>query len=341
MQFDRENLHNIVNGILFVFTFAFLSIQLAEVTWIKSIGINSTILAIILGIFFSNTFRSWWPLKWASGIQFSSKQLLRFAIILYGFRVSFQEIASVGVKGLILDVLIVAITLIVGTLIGVKVFKMDRQLSLLISAGAAICGAAAVLAVESVLKSEPYKASVAVGTVVLFGTLAMFLYPLLQHLGLFGMNESQFGIMSGASIHEVAQVVVAGNNISTYSGNLAVIVKMTRVLLLVPVLIILSFYINRSSSKYQFNDIFKCVPLFALMFIVITLFNSLHVLPTNMVKIINQIDVFLLTMAMAAIGMETNLTKLKTVGLKPIYLASVLCIGLMTGAYCLIKLIHF
>lgn len=341
MQEYRSNLSHTLNGVLFVFTFALLSTQLAQLSWIKSIGINSTIIAIILGILFSNTLRYSWSFKWTLGIQFSAKQLLRFAIILYGFRVSFQEIFSVGIKGLLVDVIIVGVTLIGGTFIGEKLFKMDRHLSLLISAGAAICGAAAVLAIESILKSETYKTTVAIATVVLFGTLAMFIYPLLQHLHLLGLNDSQYGIYSGATIYEVAQVVVAANNVSTHAGNLAVVVKMTRVLLLVPVIILLSFYNNHSNETLKIRNITKNIPLFALIFIIIIFFNSLHLLPPPTVQLINQLDVFLLTMAMAAIGIETNLSKLKMVGLKPIYLAITLFFGLIIGGYFLVKLIHF
>lgn len=219
-----------------------------------------------------------------------------------------------------------------------KIFKLDRHLALLISAGSAICGAAAVMAAEGILTSEAYKATVAVGTVVLFGTIAMFLYPCLQHLGIFGFNDNQFGMFVGASIHEVAQALVAGNNVSSEAGTIAIIVKMTRVLLLVPALISLSLF-ERGMQKNS-NKKFKItIPWFAVLFIVMIGFNSLHLLPASLINLINKFDIFLLTMAMAAIGIETNIQKIKKVGLKPLYLATLLFLWLTCLAYLLIKLL--
>jgi len=336
MPFSKENRSYTLNGVLFIALFALSSTYLAEIPWIMKTGINSLIIAIVLGITYGNTLRHKMPIEWSPGIQFSAKQLLRLAIVLYGFRISFQQIASIGITGLILDILVVSLTLVLGTFIGVKLFKLDRHLALLISAGSAICGAAAVLAVESVLKSEPYKATVAIGTVVLFGTIAMFLYPFLQHLGILGFNDSQFGLFAGASIHEVAQTLVAGNNVSAQAGNIAVIVKMTRVLLLVPVLLLLSFYEKQRGVNHS-NNIKTSIPWFAILFVITIGFNSLNLLPTITINIINKLDIFLLTMAMAAIGIETNLAKLKKVGLKPVYFAIVLFLWLIGGVYFLIK----
>lgn len=339
MVFSKEHRGPTLSGILFVALFALASMYLAEMPWLMKAGISSLVIAIVLGIVYSNTLRHHLPNLWAPGVQFSAKQLLRLAIILYGFRVSFQQIAAVGIEGLLIDLLVVIFTLLLGYWAGVKLLKLDRHLALLISTGSAICGAAAVLAVEDVLHSEPYKATVAVGTVVLFGTIAMFLWPVLQHAGILGMTENQYGIFAGASVHEVAQALVAGTNVSPEAGNVAVIVKMTRVLLLVPVLIFLSLYENRRSAVQTGGAKIKFgVPWFAVLFAVMIGFNSLNLLPAFVVKLINQWDVFFLTMAMGAIGMETNLQKIKKVGLKPLYLAIGLFLWLLISVY---ALIHF
>lgn len=337
MPFSKLNRAHTCNGILFVGLFALASLYLAEIHWLAQSGISALVIAILLGIIYGNTLREQMPAQWVPGIQFSAKRLLRLAIILYGFRVSFQQIASVGMEGLLIDIVIVVSTLLVGTYVGIKFFKLDKELSLLISSGAAICGAAAVLAVEDMVKSEAYKASVAVGTVVLFGTIAMFLYPVLQHKGLFGFTDSQFGVYVGASVHEVAQALVAGSNVSSEAGNVAVIVKMTRVLLLVPVLLFLSIYASRAVQQTEKRTI--VIPWFALGFAAVIGFNSLHLLPQSAVNFLNHLDILLLTMAMAAIGIETNLAKIKKVGLKPLYLALFLFAWLMGSAYLLIRFI--
>ncbi len=337
MAFSKKNRASTLNGLLFVALFAFSSLYLAENPWVMQAGISSLVLAIVMGIIYSNTLRHRLPDEWVPGVHFAGKTLLRLAIILYGFRVSFQQIASIGMEGLLLDIFMVGATLLLGYVIGVKFFKLDRHLTLLIVSGAAICGAAAVLAVETVLKSEAYKATVAVGTVVLFGTMAMFLYPILQHAGVFGFTDNQYGIFAGASIHEVAQALVAGSNVSSEAGNVAVIVKMTRVLLLVPTLIFLSLIENRRMATIHHTKPRLTIPWFAVIFIGVIGFNSLNLLPLACIEIMNKIDIFLLTMAMAAIGMETNFNKVKKVGLKPLYLATLLFVWLTLSAWWLVK----
>lgn len=329
---------SLLGGILFVATFALISFYITAIPGVAKFGINPLLIAIILGIFYSNTLRTFLPAPhhWTSGIQFSAKKILRLAIIFYGFRISFQQIALIGMPGLLLDIFAVAGTLIMGGVIGKKLLKLDSHLSLLIGVGAAICGAAAVLAVEDVLKSEPYKTSVAIGTVVLFGTLSMFIYPLLQHAGILGLTENQYGLFIGASVHEVAQVVVAGNDFSIQAGNIAVIVKMTRVLLLIPTLLLLSWVESRNQPTDN-KKLAVIIPWFALGFAAVVAFNSLHLLPTITVSFINQMDIFLLTMAMAAIGLETHFSKIKKVGLKPLYLAVALTLWLLITVWVWVK----
>ena len=342
MPFTTENRHHTFNGIIFALLFALSSNYIASFEWVRNHGFSPLVIAIILGMIYGSTLRRHLPHEWTPGIQFCAKKILRFAIVLYGFRLTFQDVYQVGIHGFTLDLAIVVLTMIMGVFVGVKLFKLDRDIAILISSGAAICGAAAVLATEGVLKSEPYKAAFAVITVVLFGTLGMFLYPFLQHMNYLGLNETQYGIYVGATIHEVAQVVVAGAAVSPEAGNIAVIVKMTRVMLLAPMLIVLGFYIaNFSKNKpttpegNKISSALKSIPWFAVMFIVVVGFNSLRLLPQSILVLINGIDTFLLTMAMAALGIETNFVKVKQIGLKPIYFALFLFAWLIGGGYLL------
>jgi uncharacterized integral membrane protein (TIGR00698 family) len=323
-----------LQGLLVVFILTFLSSLIIKLPFLANAGISPLVLAIILGIGVGNIVKL--PHSFAPGIQFAAKRLLRIAVVLYGFNVSFQEIASVGIHALLIDIIVVASTLLVGFYLGRKYFKIDYHLALLISAGAAICGAAAVLAIEEVIKSEPHKTTIAIATVVLFGTLSMFLYPLMQNAGLFGFSEAQFGLFAGASIHEVAQALVAGSNVSSNAGNIAVIVKMMRVLLLVPVLFIIAYLTSRYTTAKKRKRII--VPWFALGFVAVIAFNSLHLLSQSTVKSINQFDLILLTMAMGAIGLETKLAKMKQVGIKPFYLAVTLFAWLLTSVYLMVSM---
>lgn len=338
MPFQKANRSHTFNGLFFTSLFVFTSYYIASLSWVAAKGFSPLVIAIVLGMIYGSTLRHHLPHEWTPGIQFIAKRILRVAIIFYGFRLTFQQVSAVGLNGFILDVLIVGLTLIIGTWAGMKLFKLDRDTSILISSGAAICGAAAVLATEGVLKSEPHKASVAVIGVVVFGTIAMFLYPFLQQAGWFGFNDTQFGIYAGATIHEVAQVLVAGSEISPQTGNIAVIVKMTRVMLLAPALIILGIWLAGTATQKLQHKISATIPWFAVIFIGVVAFNSLNLLPDSMVNVINQVDTFLLTLAMAALGIETNLTKVKQIGLKPLYLSVFLFAWLIGGGYLLSRL---
>ncbi|MEY4505116.1 MAG: hypothetical protein RL154_1413 [Pseudomonadota bacterium] len=320
-----------LKGLLFIAAFSIFASIVSSVNVIKSLGLSPLVVAIILGMIFANTMRGILPSSFNSGIEFSTKKVLRLAIVLYGFRITFQEVASVGVQTLILDAIIIASTFLIALFVGIKILKLDRDSAILIGSGASICGAAAVLATESTLKSEPYKSSMAVATVVLFGTAAMFIYPIIYNSGIFGLDAKEFGIYIGATIHEVAQVVVAGTAINQTAAEYAVVVKMARVMMLAPFLLIIGYFFMRGGeSKTQ-------IPWFAFGFVFVAAFNSFGLIPQNIVDIINEIDLFLLTMAMAALGIETSFSKLKNAGIKAFLLAFILFIWLIFGGAFLVK----
>lgn len=232
--------------------------------------------------------------------------------------------------------------LILGNLIG-RILKLDIHLITLTSAGSAICGAAAVLGTESVLKNQPYKTAIAVSTVVIFGTISMFLYPLMYKMGWLDLNSQQMGIYIGSTIHEVAHVVGAGNALNDiYIAQNAVIVKMIRVMLLAPFLLILSLLVDRKNRKKRNLPSKKSkiiIPWFAFGFIGVIVFNSLIFLPAVLVDVINMVDDFALTMAMTALGVETNFKMFKQSGFKTFILAFLLFIWLIIGGYSFVKLI--
>ena len=240
-------------------------------------------------------------------------------------------------EAIAIDAFIVIGTFILGWQIGTRVLGLDRDSSMLIASGASICGAAAVLATEGTLKSEAYKTSMAVATVVLFGTIAMFAYPMLYNSGILGFDAKEYGIYVGATVHEVAQVVVAANAISPEAGDTGVIVKMTRVMMLAPFLLVIALFVTGKSNGGEKTKIM--IPWFAVYFLLVVGFNSLQLVPQNIISVINELDTFLLAMAMAALGIETNFNKIKGVGMKPIYLALILFVWLVVVGYALIKFI--
>jgi len=341
MAFSKENRSGTINGIIFVAIFAAAATMIADLEFISKLGISPLVVGIVMGIFYANTLHNHFPQEWERGIVFSGKKILRFAIVFYGFRITFQQIAEVGIEGFMVSLIMLGSTFLLGTWLGQKIFKMDRDTSMLTASGASVCGAAAVLATEPVLKSEEHKAAIAVSMVVLFGTIAMFLYPVLYTSGILDMTGREFGIYVGGTIHEVAQVVAVGtmNGAETEMAKAAVIVKMTRVIMIAPMLIILGIYLSYAAKKTGSagGGVKLVIPWFAVYFIGMAGFNSLHLVPENIVAVINEIDTFLLTMAMTALGMGTRFAKFKGLGMAPLYTGATMFAWLVIGGYFITK----
>lgn len=328
-----------IKGFGIVVIMTIMSVSLSKQPVFIHLGVSPLIIGILLGMAYANTFKKHIPTEWQRGVIFCTKTLLRAAIVFYGFRVTLSGIAHIGVTGVLTSVLVVASTYLLGTFIGVKILKMDRSLVTLTSVGSAICGAAAVLATEPVIKAKPYKSAVAVSTVVLFGTISMFLYPIVYRLGIIPFSPEVFGIYIGGTLHEVAHVVGAAGGISEEVAKSAIIVKMTRVILLAPFLMLLSFYVyhgrgSAKKAKVRF-------PFFALMFIVVVIFNSFGFLSDSVLYVIEEADNFALTMAMTALGMESSFDKFKQAGAKPFVLATILFAWLILGGYFIVWVLHF
>jgi uncharacterized integral membrane protein (TIGR00698 family) len=324
-----------LNGILFVVLFAAAVTRLAALPVVAGYGISPLIVGIAAGTLYGNTLRDGLPAPWAAGVQFSGRNLLRIAVAFFGLRVSLQEIAQVGLPGLAESTLVVVSTLCVGTWFGTRVMKLDRDTALLTAAGSAICGAAAVLAFESTLRSKPEKSAVAVGSVVLFGTLAMFVYPFAYRAGWLGLDTLGVGLFFGGTIHEVAQVVGAASNVGSDATHIATIVKMTRVMLLVPVLLGLGLWLARGARKETLTLAAGgrklVVPWFAFGFLACVLVNSLHIVPVGIVSAANALDTFALTMAMTALGIETRFAHVRQAGPRALATGFVLALWLGVG----------
>jgi len=339
--FSKEKRADTANGILFVTLFALAAMQISQWQWVHQLGISPLIIGIVLGIFYANTLHHRMPAAWLPGISFTARKILRLAVILYGFYITLQEVVSIGWLGFATASIIVVSTLSIAYAVGVYLLGMDKQTALLTGAGSAICGAAAILAFEPVIQAKGHQTTTAVATVVAFGTLAMVMYPLIHQWGILNLDAHGWGIYIGATVHEVAQVVGAASDIGQTVCNDAVIVKMTRVMLLVPALLFTGWWWVKYGDRGHGADSTTSltIPWFALGFLAVVGFNSLHLLPASWVAILQHIDQFLLTMAMTALGMETSLDKLKDVGIKPFILALVLFIWLVAGGFTVVSLL--
>ncbi|HFT1548125.1 TPA: YeiH family protein [Klebsiella quasipneumoniae subsp. similipneumoniae] len=307
---------------------------------IAGAGFSALTLAILFGMVVGNTVypKIWQPCD--GGVIFAKQHLLRLGIILYGFRLTFAQIADVGVSGILIDVLTLSSTFFIACFLGQKVFGLDKHTSWLIGAGSSICGAAAVLASEPVVKAEASKVTVAVATVVIFGTIAIFLYPAMYPLLAHWFTPETYGIYMGSTMHEVAQVVAAGHAVSPDAENAAVIAKMLRVMMLAPFLLFLAARVKQLTPAGNGEKSKITIPWFAIMFILVAVFNSFHLLPKAVVDMLVTLDTVLLAMAMAALGVTTHVSALKKAGAKPLLMALMLFVWLIVGGGAINVAIH-
>lgn len=318
-------------GLLLSVAVAAASLQLGKLPWLAEHGLSALTIAIVLGIVVGNTVYPRLAGSCDAGVTLSKQQLLRLGIILYGFRLTFQDVSLFGLFGLagvVIDALVLGSTFALALVLGLRVFKLERETAMLVGAGSAICGAAAVMASGPVLRARADQVTVAVSTVVVFGTITIFLYPALyqlaQHWGILADTPATFGVYAGSTIHEVAQVVAASKSIHPDAMNAAVVAKMVRVMMLAPFLIALSAFMARRDSAGATGHVEKgrlAIPWFAFAFIAMVGLNSLVALPAVAISQITALDTFLLAMAMGALGLTTHLSAIRRAGVKPLLLA--------------------
>jgi uncharacterized integral membrane protein (TIGR00698 family) len=282
--------------------------------------VTPLIAAMAAGMILRNAFII--PDTYKPGIFFSMRQVLRFAVALLGVRITLDEIAGLGWEGLAVALIPLVATMIFAVLIG-RLFGVDQSQRLLIATGTSICGASAILAAGAITRSKEDSIIVAISSITIFGTISMLLYPLIFNMGILHLTPEQYGYWAGSSIHEVAQVIAAAFAPGETSGDIGTIVKLTRVAALVPVAFIFSYLVahgilKRGEGTEEGSVAF---PFFLLGFIGMVVLNSLEFFTPKAVSWIEFFDMFLLTMAMAGMGLETDFGRLMKVGYKPFFLS--------------------
>ena len=300
-------------GIGITLIIALVARYLAMLPFLSIMG--QLVLAILLGMLY----RAFFPIpeNAAGGISFSSKKLLRFGIILLGVRLNLADVIEAGPKVLAIAIINIIFAIVVIYLL-TKWFKVDQKLGILTACGTAICGAAAVVAISPQLKASDEDTAISAATVAILGTIFTLLYTLLYPV--LGLTASGYGIFSGATLHEIAHVIAAADPGGQSAVDLAVIVKLSRVAMLVPIAIFIGMWSARkeriehgNNTKMSIREI--PIPWFIVGFLVMSGVNTLNIIPPAMVSSIITISYLLIGMAMAGLGLGVQFSTFRKKGL--------------------------
>ncbi len=329
-----DQLHEIAPGLLLSFGLSMLASNLQKFPFL---GFTSPLMiAVIMGTLIRNTVGV--PAIYRPGIVFSLKKLLRFSIILLGLQLSLAQVLDIGLQALGIIIITTVTTFVFTCWLG-EVLGVNRKLTQLIAAGTSICGASAIVATNSVVEGSDEDVAYAITIISLFGSLSMLSYPFLSRI--LDLAPEAFGLWAGISIHEVAQVIATAFQGGEVSGELGTISKLARVLFLIPFLLTLSFDHIPKQKHVESSQLKKIpIPWFIFGFIGLVGLNSLPIFPPLAKAWVIQNNKFLITMALAAMGLEVNLLKMRQTGLKPLYLGAAawlfiacLSLGLITRFY--------
>lgn len=326
--------NGLLPGIALTAAIAALAFTLRQIPGVSAF--SPMIIAIVIGMAFHNLVGT--PAVAKAGVAFTMRKVLRFAIILLGLQLTAAQVAEVGATGIAIIAAALlctfAFTRWFGALIGV-----DRKLAELIAAGTSICGASAVIATNTVTRAPDEDVAYAVACVTVFGSLAMFAYPLLATL--LNLDPHGYGLWAGASIHEIAQVVAASFQGGQQAGEFGTVAKLTRVMMLAPLVIALGLAARRSArtAGTAHGGGAAPMPWFVLGFVAMVGLNSLIDIPAEAKAWIVMSTTFLLSMALAALGIETDFRKLTARGSRPLFLGLASFLFIAAFSLILVKLV--
>ena len=309
---NKDRLIGYIKGISLTLVLALIANLITQIPFFSIMGIM--IISIILGVVWNVLLGTRDNSK--VGITFSSKILLRAGIILMGVRLNLGQIIEAGPAILLIDITVIIFTLIIMFGLG-KAFKVDRHLNTLIAVGTAVCGAAAIVAVASVIKSKKEYTALAVACVAILGTFGalgyIFLYPFLD------IDSYSYGVLVGATLHELAHVIAAAVPGGDISSDTALLVKLGRVALLIPVVIVIGYLFKTKEEKKETSFIKRLpVPWFIFGFLGMSMLNTFVTLPDMLINLFILLSVYLLSMAMAGLGLSINFSDFKKVGWRPV-----------------------
>lgn len=315
METAKKNSFSILWGILF-------SIIIAIPAWwlgqkVKLVG------GPVFGILFGLIIAFWKrPKVLESGIKFSSKKILQYAIILLGFGMNINQVLSVGSQSILVIVCTLTAAFLTAWLVG-KALKLPGKTTTLIGVGTAICGGSAIAATAPVIDADDQDVAYAISTIFLFNIIACFIFPPLGRL--MGMSDTGFGMWAGTAINDTSSVTAAAGSFSDAAYQFATVVKLTRTLMIIPITLVLALVTSKKKKAQgqqgggSFNFV-KIFPWFILGFIAASVICSLNLIPADVSSFLNQLSKFGIVVAMVAIGLNTNIKQLVSNGMRPIVL---------------------
>lgn len=305
---------------------------------VAPLGISEVTIGLVIGLVIANRF----PLGPAAkpGTRFAAGTLLRLAIVLLGARLSIGQVLDTG-GAVVLVVVSVAISAIVLTIVITRSLGTPPRLATLLGVGIGICGNSAIVATAPVIDADEAEVALAVTTITLFGTFAILAYPFIGHA--LALNDQAFGMWAGMAINDTSQVAAAGFAFSAAAGNTATIVKLTRNLLLGPLLVVIGAVHAGASGSAQgrggigmLDVVLRSVPPFVVGFLVLAGLNSLGAIPAAVQGALLEASKWLILMALVGIGLTTDFRSVRVLGLRPVLVSLVLEVGLGVTALALI-----
>lgn len=317
-------------GTALALALAVASYWLATLPGLKIMG--ALTVALVIGILWRAT--AGLPAVAIPGTKYTSRTILRLGIVLMGARLDFGLVAQAGPKILFLDIVMIALG-ISGIYWIAKRFGVPAKLGMLMAVGTSICGASAVAAASSVTKADEDEVTLAVALMGILGTLGVLFYVFAGPL--LGLTTMQLAVLSGSTLHEVAQVMAAAFTWGNETGDMGTLVKLTRVVLLAPALIVLGLLSGGGKMTYTWKE--PPIPWFVIGFLAVGVVGSIGLIPAEAKTMLSNASVFLMVMAMAAMGLNTQLEMIRKAGMRVIY-AGLAGFGLLAvSSYAIIRIL--
>jgi len=305
-------------GLVICFAVAALSVLLERLIPGELLG--ASIIALFMGTIINSFFHPDWM---KPALKFTSKKVLKAAIILLGASISVNTIVSVGKTTFFVMIFTFAMCFGGGYFVR-KLFKLNWKLSNLISAGTGICGGSAVAAIAPVIDADDKDIAFAMSSTFLFDMVMIALYPIMGRA--LGMSDIGYGIWAGTSVNDTASVVASGYAFSDLAGDYAMMVKLTRTIAIIPTVLVFAYVGTRIKKKEMQTasgggkvNMVKIIPWFIGGFLLLAILNSVGLIPAVASGTMKTASKFLMVSALAAIGLGTSITDFKNAGLRPMF----------------------